>query len=225
MKYLLQSIVYSSIWFSMATYSASVSANLLGGYTVSNNPKPIEQRRSLSSGSRSMCQSNLDAEDIELAVPQQKVVHLTTKTPSLYLLSRVENIPFKFTLVDPQSTKTIAEKDLGLSRGLNKINLDPKINLANRKTYLWFVAFPCQNNPENYFDVLGAGIEKRTLTSQAQADLSQAKNSADRAFVYAQNGFWYDALQETVDSTDSQPLKDIRLSKLLESAGIPYQLK
>lgn len=197
-------------------------ANLLGGYVFDGDPQPVAQKRTLSSGSRSDCQSQLNKGDIALAVPDEEIVHLTTKkNPSVYLISnQASSLPFKFTLVDPESSKVVTEKNLHLKgQGIQEITLDNSVNLLKGKTYLWYVAFPCQNNPEESYDILGAGIKKTVLSEEVASALKAAKNPTEKAALFASNGIWYEALELAVQNSNNSANY---LQRLLESAGVEY---
>ena len=219
----LKILTFFSILFSLISLRTTAMAKLLGDYIKPDNPKPIEQRSSLGSGSRSTnCQSKLNKGDIALMVPSSEEVHITTKAqPSLYLSSQTdEKIPFKFTLVEPSSSKVLVEKELELKElGVAKIDLPRDVALEEGKIYLWYVAFSCQNNPEEDYDVLGAGIERKALTQAIELKLSAAKNEREKAQIFATNGVWYEALEYAYLS---EPTPESRkyINQLLRSAGI-----
>ncbi len=215
-------VVKSAFFLSLSTLvglQTPLMANLLGDYVVSDNPKPIDQRRSLGSGSRSNCQSQLSKGDVDLLVPQAKVVHNTSKkSPSLYFSSQIQQpISYIFTLVEPQSSQTLIEQERKLTKpGIEEIKLPEKLTLQEGKTYLWYVAFPCQNNPELYYDVLGAAIERIPLNEDEKMKLSIAQSTEEKAKIYASNGFWYEALKYAL-----MPSSSIRYTQqLLESANL-----
>lgn len=129
------------------------AAGLLGDYTASSEPKKIEQRRTVGSGSRSDCESNISKNSVTLLVPEAKVVHQTASSrPSFFLYSTIESsVPFKFTIVNPQVAEPIVEKTFSVSRrGIKQIELPSSTKLKEGTVYLWYVAIPCSNVPRKY---------------------------------------------------------------------------
>ena len=191
-------------------------ANLLGDYIPEDNPKKIEQRRSVGSGSRSTCTSSLDVDSISLLVPNAEVVHQTASSrPNFYLFSNASySSPLLFTLVDPESAKTIFKKDFQIGYGFKDITLPESISLKSGKVYLWYVAIPCENNPEQHYEVLSAAVEKVALPKKAEYLSTQSSDNREIATIYASNGIWYDALSYAMKEPSSY------LEQLLLSAGI-----
>lgn len=193
-----------------------VVAGSLGDYVASPNPKKIEQRRTVGSGSRSDCQSKFFRKSMALLVPDVEVVHQTTSSrPSFYIFSKVSSTPFKFTLVDPQLEKPIVEKNLWISsEGIKQIVLPESVSLDPGKIYLWYVAIPCQNQPEEYYEVLTSAVERVSLSKRAIRAIARANTNQEIAATYAINGIWYNALEYAAKEPSDY------LEQLLFSAGI-----
>lgn len=187
----------------LRTFSSSAS---LGGFVAvdSANAKKVAQRRSIGSGTRSECKNTFAENTITLMVPEEKVAHKTaSKTPSFYLRSTTSSkIPLKFSLINPEVSEPVIQKRIVLSSGINKIELPAKIKLAAGKTYLWYVAIPttCKKSTDSpqYQDILTSSVEFIPASDDLQ-DLLKNTNETQKAKIYAQNGFWYDSLQISVD--------------------------
>lgn len=193
-------------------------ANLFD-YVATFEPKEVAQRRTVGSGSRSNCQSNIVKNSVSLLVPEREVVHQTSVArPTLYLSANKisSKKTFVFTLVDPQSAKTLVEKVFSVSEGINRIELPESTQLESNKIYLWYVAIPCENNVDEYRAVLGAAIERRQPSSKVATQLRTAQNGLQSAAIYAQNGFWYDALNLAVEERN----RSNYLEQLLNSAEV-----
>ena len=196
---------------------SQVEAGLLGDYASSYKPVKVEQRRTLGSGSRDRCVSNLPSKSLTLLVPQSKVVHQTSSsTPSFYLSSKVAStLPFKFTLVDPRVAEPLVEQTFAISQpGINKIELPETTKLEEGTVYLWYVAIPCHQDRGEYQEVLGAAIERVPVTTKLKTQLQQAKSNSETAAVYARNGIWYEAIDRAIHDSGNY------LQQLLSNIGI-----
>lgn len=192
-------------------------ASLFGDYVASSNAHKVDQRQTLGSGSRSNCQSLFKEKSITLMVPTSQVVHQTfSQRPLFYISSRVSStVALKFSLIDPESPEPIVEKDFWLSKsGITEISLPQAVSLKEGKIYLWYVAVPCENNPEQYYEVLNAAVERVSLKEEIASAISQANTFQEKAAIYAKNGIWYDALEYALNQPSSY------LDQLLSSAGI-----
>ena len=199
-------------------WAFKAEAGLLGNYTPSNNPIEVEQRRTVGSGSRSNCQSDLSKDALTLLVPEANVVHHTSSpTPPLFLHSKVASaLPLKFTLVDPQVAEPIVEQSFSVSQpGIKQLELPPSTNLEEGKVYLWYVAIPCQDSPEDY-EVLGAAIKRVPMNAKVRQQLRNSNNKGETAAVYATNGIWYEALSLAIQNRD----RPEHLQQLLANVGL-----
>lgn len=197
--------------------SSIATAELLGNYTVSSEPKKVEQRRTIGSGSRSDCQSNLPQNSVTLLVPEAEVVHQTSAPrPSFFFYSTIASkTPFKFTLVNPQVAEPIVETTIAVSQpGIKQIELPPSTVLEEGTVYLWYVAIPCSNAPQQYQEVLGAAVERVRPTERAVHQLKKANTLTETAAIYASNGIWYEALDLAIQAPSNSYLQ-----QLLSSAG------
>ena len=211
-------------------FTLKAKADLFGDY-VSHQTQEVEQRRTVGSGSRSNCQSNITKNSISLLVPKQETIHHTSlEKPSFFLVANrgvTSDDPFKFTLIDPQTATTLVEKTFFISEGIRKIELPESIQLQPRKVYLWYVAIPCTNNQDEYREVLGAAVKRRKPSFQVQTQLHRAPSKAMLAAIYAKNGFWYEALELAVESQNREQNNDrvygsSYLARLLRSAELNF---
>lgn len=180
-------------------------ANLIGNFKVSKKSTKIRQRRTIGSGSRSTVSNEnskcvpsiLENDGIELLVPNLSIAHKTSlSNPPLYLFSRVKQpISIVFTLTG-QYPQPLVEKKVSIDKpGIVKLPVPGNVELKSNRTYLWYVAIPCQNNPHRYQSVLNSGIEKITLEHSVNAKLSNLSSNEEKTKEYSANGLWY----ETID--------------------------
>lgn len=165
--------------------------------TSSDNPQKIYQRRSAAGGSRSDCQSPLGNNSLTLVVPKEKVVHKTaTNHPSFFFYSQAAlATPLKFTLVDLDVAEPLVEEPLYVKKpGYHQITLPKEVKLKPNKTYFWHIAISCANEPENFWDVLGASVEYNPISLAVSKQLELTDSLPKKADIYAHNGIWYDAV-------------------------------
>ena len=217
-KSVLQLLVFVSCFFLL---QSKVMSNLLGDY-IHQESQEVEQRRTVSSGSRSSCQSSVEENSISLLVPEEEVVHRTSsQRPTLYVSTSkaVISKPLKFTLVNPRTFETLIEQNFSvLADGIKKITLPEDVKLSPDEIYLWYVSIPCSNELTEYREVLSAAIIRRQLSQEMKIKLQQTQNQLEVAEIYAENGFWYDALELLIE----QNVQDSSnyLQQLLNSAGL-----
>ena len=200
-------------------WTLSAEAGLLGDYTSSSQPIEVEQRRTMGSGSRSNCKSNLPERSISLLVPEAEVVHQTSSSaPALYLHSQVAStLPFKFTLVDPQVAEPVVQQTLSISQpGIKQLELPKSTKLKEGKVYLWYVAIPCQQDSEQYQEVLGAAIKRVPVPVEVARQLPLLDTDEEIAAAYASHGIWYEALEFAVRGRNSSNY----LQQMLSSVGL-----
>ena len=175
------------------------SANLLGNFQVSKKTTKVHQRRTIGSGSRSSCVASITtANGIELLVPNLSIAHQTrSPNPSLYLYSRTsQSISITFTLIEPKTPQPLMEKIIPIEKtGITEISLPPDLKLENDRVYMWYVAIPCKNTPQQYQTVLNAGIERVDIHPRIATKLSNSNSNLEKIEIYKANGLWY----ETID--------------------------
>ena len=183
--------------FLFLPFDSTWASNLLGGYTASPDAKKVDQRRSVAGGSRSDCQSNLVKDSVTLLVPEEEVVHHTASlSPTFFFKTKAgSNISWKFTLVDPDKIEPLAESVLLAKQpGVYQINLPAGVRLEPNQTYLWHIAIPCSNDPDNYREVLSSAVEYTPIDNELAYRLNQVDSELEKASIYAKSGIWYDAL-------------------------------
>ena len=142
-------------------------------------PKVGTSKDSVGGGTRS-----LETPKIQILAPKQ--VALTNQTqPILYWYSSDFNPQeVEIILIEDGSDKPLLEKRLSVTQGLKSVNLvDYGVSLQKGKKYQWSVSV--LNTSEN----TSANIMYQT----AETSLSTVEQKA-------QNGYWYDALQQLVEN-------------------------
>lgn len=177
----------------------SLAANRwLRNFPVSSNPKKVYQKNKTTvGGSRFYCQNPMGDKNLELVIPEESVVHLTaSESPSFYYYSEGGvNDSLIFSLVDLDKTEPLVEKPLIVSKaGYHKISLPPEVKLKSGKTYIWNIAIPCSNDPENFREVLRAGVKYMSPSSKLTKKIQDASSEDEKIQIYTEEGIWYDAI-------------------------------
>ena len=170
--------------------------------------------------------------DATLAALVPDHVGFTTKAdPSLFWYqSKPANARLEITVVEPKKPKPLARMQAkNASRtGIQRINLS-KFNIALQPgvSYKWSIALVTDAQKRS-LDVVASGVITRIPESDALAAKLKTATPAERPFVYAEAGVWYDALESISDLIDSNPTeKEFRVQRaeLLEQIGLPKGLE
>ena len=177
----------------------------------------------------------IPGDSLALAVLTPEKSGLTIQEqPSLYwFLSQLTTYPIELTLTQDDSVEPILETRLSppTQPGVQRIHLaNYSVRLKPDVEYRWFVtAVPDAGSRSK--DVLAGGLIQRIEPSaNLRARLSQA-GVAQAAFIYAEEGIWYDAISAISDMIDAAPndsllrrqraslLKQVRLQEVAEFEG------
>ncbi len=135
-----------------------------------------------------------------ICVLSPKQIALTTQAqPALFWFqTEPSNAGFELTVTEPKKAEPLlslkgSEKQAGgthsVSLAKNKVTLTPNVS------YQWSIALvPDPKNRSK--DLIASGYVKRIeAPADLTAQLAKTPAQADRAALYAQAGYWYDALQ------------------------------
>jgi len=95
------------------------------------------------------------------------------------------------------------------------------------ETYLWQVALLCNPSSPDKDQVLRTEVEVVAAPAPLQASLAKTSDRLQRANLYAEAGFWYDALAEARATDQTKPFVITLLEDLvnLEAAGTSQKVK
>jgi hypothetical protein len=154
------------------------------------------------------------------------LVYTSVEQPTLYWYqSDIVTHPCQITVTIPKYAKPliVLKTDAQVPAGIHAIRF-PKLNakLAPDVAYYWSVAVLM--DPESHSqDIIASGlIQYKVPTPEVAAQLA-ASSPADKPSIYAQNGYWYDALQFLSDEIDHDPKNaDLRATyaSLLKQVGL-----
>lgn len=172
-------------------------ANVTASFKVSKKAEKVDQRRTVSTGSRSSCQPSVKPGTLELLVPEQEVYHTTSEeTPTMYVYShKAQPVNLEFVLQNLSETEPVYHKQISIdSTGATAISLPDKIQLLEGEKYTWNIVIPCYNNLDNNQTVLSAGIKYSKLSDNLDIEISNVKSIDKKIAIYAENGIWYQTI-------------------------------
>ena len=137
-------------------------------------------------------------------------VGLTVKEQPIlnWYVSKPTSMRFEFMLIDEEGIDPLLELTLDsteLKGGIQSLNLaDHGVKLKPGMQYQWSVVLiPEEGHRSN--DIISSGmIERRDLTSSLKTKLNKADSKED-VFIYAQEGYWYDAITELTALMEKNP--------------------
>lgn len=151
----------------------------------------------------------------------------TSEQPVLYwFLSRNASFPVEVTLVDPRSAKPVLDVRLPppIEAGVHAIRLaDHNVRLERGVVYRWYVAVVPDAKRRSQDILTGGAIQQIEASDSLRAKLSRAGGS-DVPALYAESGFWYDAIAAVSTLIESAPT-DAALrahrAAMLAQVGLP----
>ncbi|MCK5091489.1 MAG: DUF928 domain-containing protein, partial [Gammaproteobacteria bacterium] len=165
--------------------------------------------------------------DVYVLAPDH--VGLTThEQPTLsWYMSKPTAIHFEFSLIDENGIEPLLELTLeagNLKAGIQGLDLAKYgIKLKPEVQYQWSVAL-VPDSKKRSSDVIASGmIERRGVDNSIAERLSKADAQED-VFIYAEKGYWYDAVSELSVLIDKNPGNKVlrqQRAELLKQAGLP----
>ena len=158
-------------------------------------------------------------------VPEHVGLTVNAQPRLYYFLSGPSALPLEFTLTERQAVYPLVEARIHppQSAGIHEIDLaDYDKQLKPGIQYRWFIAL-VPDDEHRAKDILASGaIELVAASEGLKAKLKQT-DDAEAAYIYAEAGFWYDALaavsEKIAEDQDNRDLLRQRAS-LLEQIGL-----
>lgn len=220
----------------LATFSltASVSAALVTSTAWAQYQPPEGDPPSgpiVSNGSRRGCSEAYEIPLTALA-PTQHVGQSTSTTPMLaWFAPATDAYRIKLSVYAISSDDTVTEeRTLELlqqfeyedtTEGIAGITLpadQPELTIGQR--YLWEVSLACTPNSPIYDQSFIAEIDIKTPPATLTTALATAQTPQEKVELYASAGYWYDALREALQASESLGQDEVTqalLSELAES--------
>ncbi|GAP98752.1 DUF928 domain-containing protein [Leptolyngbya sp. NIES-2104] len=166
----------------------------------------------------------LDSDTFTVFAPKTYLGLTTQARPTfwIYLPSGRAKM-LEFSVFDRQR-KGIYQTQIAIENksGLVKITLPETAPALNfNQSYNWTVALVCNSKRRTEDWVIGGWIARQAPTAELQREFNLALTDLDRARLYAQSQFWYDAISLliTSDQSSSKAFKDL-WSSTIQAAGL-----
>ncbi|MCK5091490.1 MAG: DUF928 domain-containing protein [Gammaproteobacteria bacterium] len=151
-----------------------------------------------------------------------------SEQPTLsWYMSKPTTMRFEFLLIDEEGIEPLLEITLDsnkLKAGIQGVNLaDYGVRLKPGAQYQWSVALVPDAKHRSSDIISGGMIERRIVGDSVAARLQKAGTQED-AFIYAEEGYWYDAVSELSSLIEKAPGNEIlkqQRAVLLKQAGLP----
>ena len=140
-----------------------------------------------------------------LSVLAPETTGLTSRArPTLYWYSsKGLAAPLEFTLNDEHAIKPLVETKVNASQpGIHALRLN--YTLQPEVEYQWAIAAVADPN-QRASDILAGGTIQRVQLSTTLAAQLNSASQGELPFLYAQEGFWYDAIATLSEQIDAQP--------------------
>jgi hypothetical protein len=158
-------------------------------------------------------------------VPDHTGMTSKSKPTLCWYISRPTDTRIEITVDDGKSIKPVLETKVEspAGDGMNCLNLSQfGIDLQRGAEYQWFVAI-IPDPEQRSKDVVSGGVIVFTEPPKSLADKLSTAKGADVSKAYAEDGFWYDAVESLSELIRNNPedkrYQALRLD-LLEQAGL-----
>ena len=158
-------------------------------------------------------------------VPEHVGLTVNEQPRLYYFLSGPSALPLEFTVTERQAVYPLVEARIHppQTAGIHAIDLaDYDKQLKSGVQYRWFIAL-VPDDEHRAKDILASGaIELVAASEGLKAKLKQT-GDAEAAYIYAEAGFWYDALAAvSVEIAEDQGNRDLfrQRASLLEQVGL-----
>lgn len=128
--------------------------------------------------------------------------------PSLFwFISNPISLPLELTVMDPRQAQPLLETSLLAPQqgGIQRVRLaDHGVRLEPGVAYRWFIAVVTDPGRRSRDILSGGAIERADVPEALQSRLAAAR-AQEKPAVYAEGGYWYDALAAISDLIDGAP--------------------
>ncbi|NEN94359.1 MAG: DUF928 domain-containing protein [Moorea sp. SIO3I7] len=195
----------------------------LADYQPPPEPSHPEQP-TIISGTRGGCSKNGQANLTTLA-PQEHIGKTVSTHPTFaWFVPDAEALPMKFQLYQDdvnEHPQPIQNIELQTTPGIMTHSLsEDELGLSVGQKYLWQVVIICEPNHPSSAIIAQAYIDIVQESPDLKIALAAATNPVDRADIYADRGFWYNAFGEVVGSADDARHRELKLNLLTDLAKI-----
>lgn len=159
-----------------------------------------------------------------LLVPQNHLGLTTASNPTfLWYLPNKDVEIMVFELRKAGEKDPIYAEQLQPSAGITQMKLpEDKVALEIGTEYIWSVSVPCVTEGKRRKISVEAGIQRVAATPELTKQLSQATTPQEKARVFAQQGYWYNALETLSTAFTANPNQSTYsdILSLLDQVGL-----
>jgi hypothetical protein len=181
-------------------------------------PKKIGKPKKTSAAGTRGCDALSKNVSLTLLVPKDHIGRTISAHPSFYwYVSTPTNIPIRFTLIEPNVPEPIFVQQQQVQKsGIMKLEIPKeRPELVPGRSYVWTVTILCDPNRPSTYVVHQSKVERVALTPEQSSKLAAATSEGDQALIYAQEGFWYNALDTLANAYIAQPKDQSILDNLM----------
>jgi Domain of Unknown Function (DUF928) len=188
---------------------------------------PTHRRDGGSRGSQDSCVVNAETQNLMALIPQKNVGKNASASPKLFFYVPELKKPstLEFVLRNKQD-QLIYETFLSTEgNGIMSIEVPAGVKsnlLETDQNYHWYLSMICNHQQRSRDIVVEGWMRQGRLNLATQTQLNKA-SSLEKAEVYRQQGFWFDALSaltENPDSVAEETMMRQKWSEMLVSAGL-----
>ena len=181
----------------------------------------------LSSGTRDSCGENYEV-PLTVLAPTQHVGQTTTTTPTLtWFVPTTGAYRIKlslYTINENQSPELLHQiRYVESASGIVSFTLPgEEFQLNSGQRYLWEVNLACTPDAPTYSQLFVSELDIQEPSASLISALAAAQTPLKRAEIYADAGYWYDALREALiaaENPDTDDLARSLLHQLADSEG------
>lgn len=190
-------------------------------YNRPNFPEVLDRgapRRTTSAGSRG-CEAETAPVNITLLAPTHTAVTASGRPSFYWRVSNSTPVSLRFTLVEPKVSKPLVDQEMTVTEGgiisIEMPENSPELEEGKEYPYRWTVAVICDRNRPSTNIVAKALIQRVSASPELESQLAAASSDYERGVVYAEAGYWYDALDAIATSYSQQP-DTVILDRLLD---------
>lgn len=177
----------------------------------------------VSAGSRSGCEPS-DGVALNLLAPTQHTGQTTTTTPTLAWFVPA-TAPYRLRLsvyrnvLGQPSELVYHQEHVEQQAGVRYLSIDPAAPLTVGDRYTWQVLIGCDPDDPRYQQAASTTLDVVSPSDEITVMLAEATAPAQRAEIYASQGYWYDAVREALADPETQPGASNTLAELLQDVA------
>jgi hypothetical protein len=186
--------------------------------------RPRPTSRTNGTGSRGC--SNSQPISLNLLVPGDHMGQTASDHPTFFWYVKnasKDNISARFTLVEPGIPKPVFDQTIPItSSGIMRLELPRESpGISPDKEYRWTVSVLCNpDRPSDFISFAQSFIVQNSPSEDLAKQLAAAKSDLERAQIYANSGYWYDALADYSKASGTDLNAQKQMFTLLEQVGL-----